>query len=525
MCFTFMFRYTFTIMLFIIGFIVASPLASQDPIKIVPLGNSITSARVTTAGANSYRRNLWHKLEDAGYNVDYVGSQDKDHKGGTYPDPSFDHDHEGHWGWRADQIVADLATWLGGYTPDVALIHLGSNDILQGNTVASTIDEIKAVINILRSDNSDITIFLAQILPLPDTDDNVNVNLLNSDLADVASAMNQAQSRIIIVNQNSGWSIASNTYDDIHPNTSGEEKMATKWFNAFDDIFMLNEPPVITGQDALSTNEDTPLALIVSDFEIHDPDTDPSDFVLLVNDGMSNSNSFDAVVTVDAVDDAPVITGQNALFTDEDTPLEITVSDFMIDDPDTDPSVFVLEVEDGDHYTVSGITITPTLEGNSTLSVPVRVFDGSSNSNRFIAIVNVDALPFSPEWSPLGAEWYYDMTHAFSGNIDYRRVYCDSIISVKGIDCRRIHMGRACNIHFHEPVYTYDSNDTIFFFNPDIDSFQVLYNFNAQAGDQWEIYVRDHENIQDTVILQIDSVGTTVINGVTLIRQFITYKH
>ena len=149
--------------------------------KIVPLGNSITQGNIAWPGANSYRRDLWHKLNDAGYQVDFVGSLDTDNKGRTFPDPSFDHDHEGHWGWRADEIRAELAGWLAGYTPDVALIHLGSNDAIQGNTVTSTLDEIGDIIGILRTDNAGITIFLAQILPLEDAVWNANIDGIGKD--------------------------------------------------------------------------------------------------------------------------------------------------------------------------------------------------------------------------------------------------------------------------------------------------------------------------------------------------------
>ena len=45
---------------------------------------------------------------------------------------------------------------------------------------------------------------------------------------------------------------------------------------------------------------------------------------------------------------------------------------------------------------------------------------------------------YSLEWSPVGAEWYYDITYFASGNVDYLKVFCDSIVEYKGKECKKI---------------------------------------------------------------------------------------
>ncbi|MEO1621406.1 MAG: GDSL-type esterase/lipase family protein, partial [Cyanobacteria bacterium J06632_3] len=136
------------------------------PLKIVALGDSITNA---LEGYNSYRRDLWNQLIQAGYDVDFVGSKNNAQGNNPFPDSTFDPDHEGHAGWRIDEIVngrggnAGLSGWLAGYTPDIALVHLGTNDALQRNTAESSANELNQTIDILRQDNPDIVIFLAQV--------------------------------------------------------------------------------------------------------------------------------------------------------------------------------------------------------------------------------------------------------------------------------------------------------------------------------------------------------------------------
>lgn len=144
----------------------------------------------------------------------------------------------------------------------------------------------------------------------------------------------------------------------------------------------------------------------------------------------------------------------------------------------------------------------------------------------FIFLILIPIHGRGQEWSPIGAEWYYDVTYAFSGNIDYHKIYCDSIINVKGIDCKRININYcACNNHFCDKLFTYESNDTVFFYNSDIDSFQILYDFTAEKGDSWMINPKYQLDDYDTVIVYVDSVSIENLNGHDLKRLWVTYTY
>jgi len=120
-------------------------------------------------------------------------------------------------------------------------------------------------------------------------------------------------------------------------------------------------------------------------------------FDYTVSDG-SETDAGHVTVTVTAVVNvAPVITGQTALSTAEDTGLTITLSDLTVTDPDnTYPDDFTLAVQTGTNYTVSGSTITPALNFNGDLSVPVRVNDGINDSNTYNLTVTVTAVNDAP---------------------------------------------------------------------------------------------------------------------------------
>ncbi len=61
--------------------------------RIMPLGDSTSQG---DARHDSYRRALWHLLQEEGYPVDFVGSQQEPYRGPA-PHTDFDMDHEAHF--------------------------------------------------------------------------------------------------------------------------------------------------------------------------------------------------------------------------------------------------------------------------------------------------------------------------------------------------------------------------------------------------------------------------------------------
>ena len=214
--------------------------------KILPLGDSITQAK---QGHNSYRRALWKKLKNSGYEVDFIGSQNTVYPHGNPLESDYDLDHEGHWGWRIDEIIngrakkvedGKLTDWLEIYTPDIVLILLGTNDAKQNQSVFSSVEEFKIIIDLLRKDNPNVVILLAKITPLKKAKDNEKIIALNKAIQGIAETKSTSQSPVIIVDQYSEFSGATDTYDGVHPNPVGEEKLATKWFISLKKL--LNKP-------------------------------------------------------------------------------------------------------------------------------------------------------------------------------------------------------------------------------------------------------------------------------------------
>ncbi|WP_375435492.1 GDSL-type esterase/lipase family protein [uncultured Hymenobacter sp.] len=205
----------------------------------MPFGDSVTQG---DAQHNSYRRPLWIKLQNGGYYVDFVGSQNSNFAGPPR-NTDFDLNHEGHWGWRADELLYSVTDWASTYHPDIVLLHVGTNDMLQGQSVSSTVDEISQIIDRLRSVNPNVKLLLAKLIP---TTRSINgtISALNEALAGLASQKNTTQSSVTLVDQNANFDAYADTYDGVHPNDGGEEKVAAAWYHALQPL-LASTPSVV----------------------------------------------------------------------------------------------------------------------------------------------------------------------------------------------------------------------------------------------------------------------------------------
>ncbi|MCG8526455.1 MAG: SGNH/GDSL hydrolase family protein [Opitutales bacterium] len=215
----------------------------SKPLKVLALGDSITHGKT---GYDSWRRELHSKLVHSRYLVDMVGSMSEVYPCSNHLHDDFDTDHEGHWGWRIDEILngrdkedcsgsGKLSEWLKSYTPDLVLIHLGSNDTFQGQSTESSIDELEAVIQTLRRDNGKVVIFIAKIIPTGDLRYNVAIQDLNEGIEEAIGKWNTEKSPVFLVDQYRGFDALRYTFDAVHPNEEGEAVMATTWYQAIVD--------------------------------------------------------------------------------------------------------------------------------------------------------------------------------------------------------------------------------------------------------------------------------------------------
>src|SRR5690606_14417508 len=133
--------------------------------------------------------------------------------------------------------------------------------------------------------------------------------------------------------------------------------------------------------------------VITPDLNYNGPLTIP----VQVYDGSDYSNTYNMTLLVSSVNNEPEITAQQPLSTNEEESITLKLTDLTVFDPDNSfPTGFLLIVQPGDNYSISGQTITPAVDFNGTLTVPVQVNDGIANSEVFELQITVDPINDAP---------------------------------------------------------------------------------------------------------------------------------
>jgi lysophospholipase L1-like esterase len=151
-----------------------------------------------------------------------------------------DPQHEGHGGATDADIAADVLTWLRQADPvDVVLLHIGTNDL---NTDPSDVEAILDQIDAYETGpgGRPVWVILARIInrmnhtcPSPSTTTTFNRNVA----AMAQDRIDNDGDKIIIVDMECGANIdyrarpQGDMNDDLHPFSTGYDKMAAVWFD------------------------------------------------------------------------------------------------------------------------------------------------------------------------------------------------------------------------------------------------------------------------------------------------------
>jgi lysophospholipase L1-like esterase len=196
---------------------------SNGGVRVMPLGDSITDGFNVPGG---YRINLWQRMASGGYTVDFVGS------GFNGPASLGDHDHEGHSGWRIDQLDANIVNWLRNTDPRTVLLHIGTNDINQNYDVANAPARLSALIDKIRATAPSVELFVAQITPESDPTLEARVNTYNAAIPGIVA---QKGPLTHLVDMHSAITTAD-LADGVHPTAGGYDKMSARWFAALQSV-------------------------------------------------------------------------------------------------------------------------------------------------------------------------------------------------------------------------------------------------------------------------------------------------
>ncbi len=218
---------------------------------ILPLGDSITIGE----GGPTYRRTLKElSFSDSGRAFDFVGTQF-----GPYVADN-DRQSEGYSGYSTNDFLervhddSDSGERVLDYalaridTPDIVLIHLGTNDMLlafgsedeQASEIERSMDSLRRIVGKLRDKNGNIVVLMAQIIPIWSTSGISNIVPYNKAIATLVSDLDTSSSPVVLVDQFSGFNPEPGTDmsdDGVHPSSQGDARMGSVWFDALEPFF------------------------------------------------------------------------------------------------------------------------------------------------------------------------------------------------------------------------------------------------------------------------------------------------
>jgi hypothetical protein len=217
--------------------------AIGQTLRILPMGDSITdgSAFDSPDGTGGYRGPLYNSLTTAGFTIDYVGTST------VNSSQLVEKEHEGHGGWRIDQLDSNVAAWFGAIaTPDFVLLHIGTNDFGQGFDTINAINRLDALILKMAGLSPTTHVIVTNLMERGEPQNTAIQTEFNPLVLGVVNAHITAGRLVSFLDMRAAVPLADMP-DMLHPDQTGYNKMAAAWHGAIIDALEPGDavPPAI----------------------------------------------------------------------------------------------------------------------------------------------------------------------------------------------------------------------------------------------------------------------------------------
>lgn len=111
--------------------------------------------------------------------------------------------------------------------------RFGTNDVWSNIAPATILAAYGKLVDQMRASNPAMKVLVAQIIPMaPNTcgECGQRVVALNSAIPGWAASKSTTQSPVVVVDHWTGFSTTTETYDGVHPNAAGDQKMSDRWY-------------------------------------------------------------------------------------------------------------------------------------------------------------------------------------------------------------------------------------------------------------------------------------------------------
>ena len=218
-----------SILLSLCGAAAAAPLvaaAEPPPWIIHPIGDSITHGM----DRDGYRRPLADLLRARKVDFHFVGTLSHGSPGAAEPL------HDGHDGWTIDRVTNEVEGWLTHFRPHVLLVMIGANDIELGADLPTLIARYRALLTKITAAAPNARVLISEVTLIRESNFDRAAVAFNRELEILIKSEVARGRRLTFVPMHD----VLKSYDlrDLdHPTTSGNAKLAERWWTLMAPIF------------------------------------------------------------------------------------------------------------------------------------------------------------------------------------------------------------------------------------------------------------------------------------------------
>lgn len=203
--------------------------------KILPLGDSITAGAGAQPGDNGgYRVELFTRALKDNKHITFVGSLLSGPN--TVSGIKFPRNHEGHIGWKIDQI-SSIATKSNALKdiPHIVLLFIGTNDEGYNSSQPGASDRLAKLIDKITDELPNSLLVVSSIYPFPgntSSNGDAAIKEYNAAIPGIIEQRANIGKHVIFLDMSKLPEGALST-DKVHPNaTIGYKWMGDKWYDA-----------------------------------------------------------------------------------------------------------------------------------------------------------------------------------------------------------------------------------------------------------------------------------------------------
>ena len=207
-------------------------------LSIMAVGDSITHGVLLPQPSASWRLPFTQQLDANDCLYEMTGSQVTNALHSAFESP-----HESYSSHEANHFITGFTNYAGTndgiftsmatYSPDIVLLHIGTNDAIQAQDNQQTLAEIDQIVTTVTDAGADVIV--ANLIPSFTSDFLVGVDERISELGDLIDAyvIQLGSSRVHLVDVRSGYTEDLMFDDGIHPNDEGSAQIASMFFSVF----------------------------------------------------------------------------------------------------------------------------------------------------------------------------------------------------------------------------------------------------------------------------------------------------